>query len=419
MAKTQPINLSFIQEGVIATAVPPEILLQIFHQLDPLSLTHARKTCQLWNIIGNAQPLWVNIIQKLLLDMLEIANNLITRVAPLKRHLSRQSRERLDFLFNTLKLLQDFTQMHIKEQYWIHMSDTALTSRLLKHTLTQLIDTSIMLTHLETRQMKMTVNFDIFELILRRYYEEIKVMLPLQHPTAPSRTLDPLAIVFTPMDVCEKPVVLDELSKCEQEVDDPRLAVITNPEDLAFWKQHVGNTCHCSFNHFCQVINCNFETPRHFQNYFSYLFNFTDDNLMTTYRYQSFVNMFGPIRFALINFKTYVMGNGFVGLVNMLKSEEIIHELRPKVDTVLIRFSRQQSLLLAFTSYNCQTCTIEHRRNVTSDGKVIPIATFLKEQYPGYLMANIRISDVATKMNSTFNYARENDPHLIGGDTPP
>ena len=133
---------------------------------------------------------------------------------------------------------------------------------------------------------------------------------------------------------------------------------------------------------------------------------------MTTYRFQSFVNMFGPIHFAMVNFKTYVLGSGFIGLVNMIKSEEIIRELKPMVNTVLIRFSRQKTLLLAFTSYNSHERTIEHRRNVTKDGKTIPIATFLKEQYPGYILADVRISDMATKMNSTFAYANEDDPYL-------
>ena len=426
MAKTPPINLSFIQEGVIATAVPPEILVRIFLHLDITSLMHVRKTCQLWNIVGNFQSLWVNISQEMLLYMLEVIDDLITRVASLKRHLSNKSRERLDFLFGTLKLLQEFTQLQIKEQYWTHMPDTSLTTRLIVHTVTQLMETSDMLTHLETRQMKMTVNFDIYELILRRYYEEVKTMLPLQHPSVPSTedsrstildpagTDDPSAVVSTPMDVCEDPVVLDEsVMCCDQEVDDPRLSVITNPEDLAFWRQHVGNACHCSFDHFCQILSSNFKTPRYFQSYFSYLFDFTEDKLMTTYRYQSFVNMFGPIQFAIECFRTYVLGNGFVGLVNMVKSEEIMRELRPKVNTVLIRFSRQKTLLLAFTAYDSQTRTIEHRRNVDPNGKVIPIATFLKEQYPGYLLAEVRIPDMATKMNSTFNYASSADPYLM------
>lgn len=71
-----------------------------------------------------------------------------------------------------------------------------------------------MLQLLESGKFSITVNFDIFELALRRYYEEVKVMLPLE------------------------PLILRTTSAsydAPNSNEDPRLAVITDSQAKKAW----------------------------------------------------------------------------------------------------------------------------------------------------------------------------------------
>lgn len=112
--------------------------------------------------------------------------------------------------------------------------------------------------------------------------------------------------------------------------------------------------------------------PR-FKQHLHHFLNFPKDDLMTTYRFHVLVTLFGPLPDVTRNFEqydsslcttysfSYVLGQGFLGLVNMIKAEEVFREIVPTVNTVLIRFSRQRPTNLAFTSFNARERTIEHR----------------------------------------------------------
>ena len=171
-------------------------------------------------------------------------------------------------------------------------------------------------------------------------------------------------------------------------------------------KQVVGSQCHCHFDDFYRLVIVNslpqvnfysvcFITRQvkdavRFRQHLHHFLNFPKDDLMTTYRFHVLVSLFGPLQDVTRNFEqyvlfvsrsvqlfnSYVLGEGFLGLVNMIKAEEVFRELMPSVNTVLIRlilfslwvvflilcsFSRQRPTYLAFTSFNARERTIEHR----------------------------------------------------------
>lgn len=151
-----------------------------------------------------------------------------------------------------------------------------------------------------------------------------------------------------------------------------------------------------------------------FIKYLNHLFNFPKDNMMTMYRFNLLITLFGPFNQVVSNFQQYVLSLGFIGLVNMIKAEEILHHMRPQLthNTVLIRFSRRQPELLAFTSINLQTGLVEHRRNINRAGQTIPIGQFLSLALPDYHLLQMGIDDVATDCETTFTFAQRKGPYI-------
>lgn len=91
--------------------------------------------------------------------------------------------------------------------------------------------------------------------------------------------------------------------------------------------------------------------------------------------------------------------------------------LKPDVPTVLARFSRQRAACLSFTSYNVANNTLEHRRNTRDDGTMRSMAQVLKEVFPGYLLAEVRVDDAAARAITTAKYVtsvRENSEIYCG-----
>lgn len=383
------------QAGCLATMLPIEVLLDVFKRLDLRSLGRSACVCQMWRSVASFDELWQYFCHEKLQQFQTISITVGRRVSALKNHYGQASKERLEFLHGTVQLLREYAQKQIASRYWEDSNDFWFAAHLLHSVVAQLLQTSQMLQYLESGKFSITVNFDIFELSLRRYYEEVKAMLPLEHlfSRAASLTYD-----------------------APNANEDPRLAVIADSEARAVWKQVVGSQCHCHFDDFYRLVIVN-SLPQvkdavRFRQHLHHFLNFPKDDLMTTYRFHVLVSLFGPLQDVTRNFEHYVLGEGFLGLVNMIKAEEVFRELMPSVNTVLIRFSRQRPTYLAFTSFNARERTIEHRRNADRAGNPIPIATFLKEQYPGYVLADIGVDDMVTRADNTFIYARSDDPYL-------
>jgi hypothetical protein len=58
---------------------------------------------------------------------------------------------------------------------------------------------------------------------------------------------------------------------------------------------------------------------------------------VTVYKWHILTRLFGPWDSFFDNIKLYVMGQGFLGLINRIRAEEL---LRDAPDQLLIRFSR-------------------------------------------------------------------------------
>jgi len=351
--------------------------------------------CLAWSQAARADELWSVKCGDLITRCRQLTSSVIRRVAALKTRYSVQaSKERLEFLQGTVQLMREYFQKQLEKEFWATFRNCKFACHMVHCVFKQLCETSDMLESLESGRFKITVNFDIFELSLRRYYEELKSMLPL------SKSNDRGSSSYT-----------------EVSVEDSRLSVLQDSESRDLWAQKIGPKCYCHFDDFYEKLLSQIGTFKdvrdkgRFREHMKHYLNFPRDNLLTTYRFHVLVSLFGPLTAVALNFETYVLCQGFLGLINMIKAEEILRQEKPKVDTVLIRFSRQRPTYLAFTSFSVKTRTIEHRRNSDKAGHPIPIATFLKEQYPGYQLIGMGVDDMATKADSTFVYATEDNPY--------
>ncbi|KAH3767116.1 hypothetical protein Pelo_992 [Pelomyxa schiedti] len=381
--------------------LPVDVLVEVFKNLDVVSLGRASQVCWVWDVAARTDSLWAAKCESAVASCRMVTSSVESRIAPLKTHYTQTAtKERLDFLLATVRLMKDYFTSQMQKHSWTGFPDCKFSCHLIHCVYQQLCQTSDMVQLLESGKFKITINFDIFELTLRRYYEELKVMIPL--PVTDRVTSTSYGI--------------DSSSPAQ---DDPRLAVLNDKISRDLWRENIGRECYAHFDTFYnKLIVATFPTvsdnPR-FRDHLRHYLNFPTDNLLTVYRFHVLVALFGPVRDIAKNFETYVLGQGFLGLINMIKAEEILRKERPTVDTVLVRFSRQKPTQLAFTSFNVKDRTIEHRRNVDKAGRPIPIATFLKEQYPRHNLIQLGVDDEVTRTHNTFVYAAEDSPYCSYG----
>lgn len=356
------------------TQLPTSVLIHIFDYVDLKTLCSIKLTCHQYNNICNENEIWDKFCRQLTTQIIDHCIGMTQQVNILKQLFQPPGKDRLDFLHSTLTLLyQSMCQYRIKSS-WKTSSDHRTLVYIFNALLKQLTLTGKMLTQIEFHNETVTVNFDIFELALRRYHYELMFILT---------------------DWIKSPLVLTD--------------------HQLIWNTHCHDRLSCTFQQFIELLKIytqHSQLSERLIQHLSHLINFPQDNIISIYRYHCFLSLFGPISNCIENFQHYALGSGFVGLCNLIKAEEIIKQLNPSNNLVLFRYSRQQPQALAFTSYNHVKGKIEHRRNLTPDKQIIPIAQFLKEQYPGYLLADVRVDDVATLINDMFIYSQSSDPYI-------
>jgi hypothetical protein len=356
---------------------------------DRLSMT---RTAKYMYQIARCNDLWVNQCGEILKELADSVNQSVEVLAIISRKAfaERNSYERLDFLRGTCVLLLGYLSEQYTKHGWINTPSHWVFYTLLNNIKHQIIDVNRMLGDLNTGLFQITVNFDIFEIALRKYYEELVVMVPVVIPSilSSSETVK---------------LILDDSS-------------LTNVTDC--WNRHFEGKLIVPFDAFIGKIITEL-SPEDVHNercvrYLSHLFNFPRDNVFSVYRFRVFVLLFGPLEMSVTNFKNFALSNGFVGAINMIKAEELLTELLPKLrrSTVLMRFSRRQPEFIAFTSIDVRTGKVEHRRNVNNAGKSVPIAQYLARAFPGYDLIRMGIDDMATHVDTTFKFARYNSPYF-------
>jgi len=307
-------------------------------------------------------------------------------IAARKHFSERNSYERLEFMRGTITLLQGYVVEQMGRGTWTTMRDCWCYLPLILNITNQVSETLQMLDELLAGRFTITVNFDIFELAMRKYYEEITVMFP---------------------SVCESPAEAD-------------LDVIIHDKDaLECWQTHFGEGLRIvSYDMFVdRVVRQHWPQElinERFMGHLAHFFNFPRDNFFTAYRFNLLVSLFGPFESVATNFTKYVLCPGFLGLINMLKAEEILTQLLPQLrrSTVLMRFSRRKPDLFAFSSIDVRTGKVEHRRNVNKIGQSVPIGQYLARAFPGYDLVLMGVDDIATKCANTFIFAHGGTPYI-------
>jgi hypothetical protein len=361
-----------------------DVLAEVFLMLPLETMRDVCLTCTSWKRVARSNIIWIRPCRRALTGLSEQIHLVISLLDIVSRRAfsEKSAYERLEFLRATVTLLQGYVSEQLERGTWGQTSDLWHYAQLIGKITKQMRITASMLGDLNSGSFAITVNFDIFDLALRKYYEEVSVMVPI--------------------------------------VGSSSLAsIIHDLEALACWCEIFGN--HKRVVHY-EIFYERFirrywsETAQNerFERYMAHYFNFPRDDFFSAYRFNVLVTLFGPFRSVATNFIKFVLCPGFVGLINMIKAEEILLQLLPQLrrSTVLIRFSRRQPELLAFTSIDVRTGKVEHRRNINAQGHFVPIAQYLARAFPGYELIRMGVDDTATQCDTTFTFARYNNPYM-------
>ncbi len=213
-------------------------------------------------------------------------------------------RARVEFLESTLELLRKWDLPvlgHVK--LW----------RLLCFELQKsLIETHSMV----AQEEELTENFDIYELTLRRYYQNIAA----------------LSCVHTHLDAADS---------------------IVDPDARRLWISHFGTKrSYVSWDLFHPLI-CTEQTMRPIK----FLINFPDDGIISVYKFDLLVRVFGPTRRDVNgNVKDYACGLGFAGMINRIHARRLLVEQFNRAGRAwyLIRLSRTEPEFLVFSQITAQ-----------------------------------------------------------------
>jgi len=243
---------------------------------------------------------------------------------------------------------------------------------------TQLEQTLKMLERIIFKQSVITPNFDIFELILRRYLQQLKWIFPIGKAEFPPSKL----------------------------IEDVRARRV--------WEDFVGEDKYfINFEEFFDLVigqdlKRNFLTApsdkQRFKKFYSYFVNFPADNLMSTYKWNLLMKLFGPYDSFILNFSKVAFGKGFVGLVNRIQAQEIL-TLQYEKKCVLIRLSRTEPEFLAFSFKDAEKGIIGHQLNRNSNNQLIPVEEFLQLNFKGFTLVHQQINLDAILGRHIVNYA--------------
>lgn len=308
-------------------------------------------------------------------------------------------RERFSMLRETLREAHRYLKTQSSTMGWKDVRTPSLSYTLLKNFRKTIENIQATCKVIFSHVCEMTCNFDILELTLRKGLYELRSMLPTAPGTDETGANRPLT-----------------------SRSDPRVTrVITDPDARSTWEARIGSSRACvDFKTFYnKVIIRDFpcaNNPR-FAKLLSYHLNFPVSDIVTSYRFRTLVSEFGPYQKFAENFDRYALRPGFVGFMNTVKAEEILvmhynkTPVEKKRNTVLIRYSRKQPDVLAFTSLDVGKKKIEHRRNVYRDGTPIPIGIFVEQHFSGFDLLPMGIDDDVITCPNIFKLANLSRPY--------
>lgn len=277
-----------------------------------------------------------------------ILNDIYNLIQASKLLYCGEDRSRLRFLHATIKDIVTNISAASKD-----VTELPSFSELLKIVLTRMKDIHDILLEIRDRHLALKDNFDFFELKMRQYSEEIKTFFPQG----------------VPVDNLPKPASL-----------------IEDPQARESWITYFGeNRYCCSFSDLLSMLERDKifnQAEAQFHVYLRYFLNFPDDEVVTPFRWNRMVRLFGPYLNFKENFMSTVTARGFLGLINRVTAYEML-TLHFKGKTLLIRMSRTEPNFMAL-SYRNSDGHIGHLINKSPDGQIVPLAQFIADKFPGY-----------------------------------
>jgi len=196
-------------------------------------------------------------------------------------------------------------------------------------------------------KMEMTVNFDIFELALRRYYHQLKVMF---------------------------------IDASETVRSTPALLIKDNGARNLWIDLFGSETYFVPFDRFMNdVVTGVLGVPPSGDvcRTIKFFLNFPVDNMVTTYKFHLLMCHWGPLSSLIQNLNKFALRHGFLGLINAIQASEILKTYSSP--RILMRFSRLEPEKLTI-SFSDSYGKVHHSR------KPVDI------QIDTYLSRNMRIN---------------------------
>ena len=126
-----------------------------------------------------------------------------------------------------------------------------------------------MVRSIEMGRVQVTDNFDIFELTLRRYHQQVCIKFNFQ------------VLAMFPTGI--------------RETRTQYVEVIQDPNARQLWKNSVGMEPVCSFDQFTQIMRRTFpDLDSCPDQVFRYFVDFPSDKMVTTYKWSLLIRLFGP-----------------------------------------------------------------------------------------------------------------------------
>ena len=282
--------------------------------------------------------------------------------------LTKEGRCRLKFLDDTVKLITKLVSFQT--------SDVRLFTPfaiLLQNISNRMKDVLATLGKIKNVQTTITENFDIFELKLRAHWEEMMSLFP---PGAASLA---------------SPVV-----------------VISDLNARKMWLTSFGDAYYTTFNKFISMVDTEMvmdgkeKLTDRMKECLRYLINFPEDDVITTYKFNQLICLFGLEDFEK-NFQQLTERKGFCGLINRIQAYEIL-TTSPKPHPFLIRMSRTEPRFFAF-SYKGKNGLVSHRVNKDNKGQPIQVEKFIRDNFFNY-----NLVDKQLYLDEIFGVGVSNSP---------
>lgn len=378
-------------ENVHSCPVTPHAFMEICTHLTQKDITSLMLTCKYFRELVSCQHVDIEIvlIRKSLYECSIISSHILKKLEHI-RSMGHDggTRTRFSYLEKTITDSMIYFNFQLESETWKSYAEKNVMIGLIETYLRQLSEIEIVLDNFIAGTYKMTVNFDILEISIRRINTETGRLFPMDE-----RKYD---IIFSNhiKDVFARDV----------------------------WNEVFGEKCAgVSFFRFNEKIMGTWDLDddkiQMMQKCVSHLFNIPHNNIMTVYKFNSLVQLYGPYNKIAENIHKFVLTPecGFGGLLNTIGATEILKYAQPFSSKllILIRFSRCDPELFSFSYINSEGL-VEHVRNITADGDILSITTML-EKYRYHQLARIHIDPQLFGITNTVSIATQTTYQVCSG----